>query len=89
MSRISKQKQEKIKEEILSILYENSPKLLHTNKISDLIIRDEEFTLKLLKELEAQNLVIKIDKTTKGRPYLARKRWRLSQEVYEAYKKLI
>lgn len=89
MSRISKQKQEKIKEEILSILYENSPKALHTNKISNLIIRDEEFTLRLLKELETKNLVRKVNKNTRGGSYLARKRWGLSKEVYDAYKGLI
>ena len=89
MSEISKQNQEKIKEEILLVLYENTPKALHTSKISGLIIRDEEFTLKLLEELEKQNLIVKVNKNALGMNYLARKRWKLSKEVYDAYKGLV
>lgn len=89
MSRISEEKKQKIKEDILSLLFDNSPKAMFTNEIAIALARDEEFTLKLLKELNSQNLVIKVIKNEHGRPYLARKRWNLTSKTYGAYKDLL
>lgn len=88
MPQISKKKTQKIKEEILRILFESSPRPLYTSKIADEVIRDEEFTLTLLKELNKENFVKLVNKNSKGTIYLARKRWTLKPKVYEAYKKL-
>jgi ribosomal protein S25 len=86
---ISEKKRQKIKEEILRVLFENSPKALYTYKIADEVIRDEEFTLTLLKELHKDNFVKLVNKNSRGTIYLARKRWTLKPKVYEAYKELL
>lgn len=89
MSKISEAKKQKIKEDILSFLYENSPRALFTNEIAVSIARDEEFVLDLLKDLNSQNLVVKVTKNGQGKAFLARKRWNLSPQAYNAYKNLL
>lgn len=86
MSKISKEKQEKIMSNILAILYEHSPQPLFTSEISKLELRDEEFIKRLLFELKAKGLIIQITKNPKGTPYLKRARWKLTNQAYEAYK---
>jgi len=83
---ISKEKREKISEQILVLLYSVSPKLLFTYKIAQEIARDEEYTKKLLQELRKKGLVVVVKKNPKGIPYLKRLRWRLSDKAYQAYK---
>jgi len=83
--RLSKDKIDRIKEAILLVLYKNSPKPLFTSDISLEIIRDEEFTKRVLKELETQKFIVSIDKNPAGIPYSRRLRWRLSTKTYEAY----
>jgi predicted transcriptional regulator with HTH domain len=85
MPRISTQKIEKIKEQILFYLYTTSPKQVFTSKIAAELARDEEFIKKLLIELENQQLVNKISKNSKGKNYKVRLRWRISNKAYEAY----
>ena len=87
MSKISKEKQEKIMASIVSTLYEYSPKSLFTVEISKAQARDEEFVKKLLLELKKKNLVVEVKKNPKGKTYLRRSRWKLSDAAYEAYKK--
>ena len=89
MSKISPQKKEKIKEEILSLLYESSPRSLFTIQIAEEIIRDNEFTKKLLLELKSKSLVEEIKRSKGGSTYLKRTKWKLTQEAYSAYKKLV
>jgi len=84
--RISQEKQEKISEQILAFLYSISPKAVFTSHIAQEVIRDEEFTKKLLLELKKKKLVNEIKRNPKGQFYLRRIRWRLSDEVYKAYK---
>ncbi|MBA7685002.1 hypothetical protein ES703_93415 [subsurface metagenome] len=86
MSKISKEKQEKIMANIIATLYEYSPKALFTVDISRLQARDEEFVKKLLLELKGKNLVVEIKKNPKGIPYKRRSRWKLSDAAYQAYK---
>lgn len=86
MSKISNEKIEKIKEEILRVLYECYPEFKYTHDVSDLILRDDEFTLNLLKELEKLNLV-KILEESKGANI--KRKWSLNQIAYEKYKELI
>ena len=86
--RISEQKQNKIKENILALLYENSPKALYTASIAQELARDEEFTKKLLQEMLKQGLVSCVKKSPKGVFYKRRQRWKLSKKAYEAYSNL-
>jgi len=85
--RISQEKQKKIKESILLLLF-NSPKALFTASVAKELARDEEFTKRLLIELENQGLVKKVNKDDKGRPYKKRVKWTLTPKAYEAYKQL-
>lgn len=89
MTRLSKEKTQKIKEEILSIIYHNSPKAMFTNSIAQELIRDEEFTKRLLLELKREGLVNEIKKSKEGYEYCKWRRWKLSQKTQEAYKNLI
>jgi len=84
--KISKGKKEKISEQILSLLFQESPKFLFTSQIAGEIARDEEFVKKLLLDLKKKNLVVEINKSPKGIAYSRRIRWSLTDKVYEAYK---
>jgi hypothetical protein len=84
--RISQDKKTKISEQILSLLYDHSPKSLFTAQIARDIIRDEEFTKSLLKDLEKKDFIVNIDKNNSGKQYLRRQRWRISNKVYDFYK---
>jgi hypothetical protein len=85
MSKISRQKQEKIMANIISILYEHSPEALFTSHIAKIEGRDEEFTKTLLLELKIKGLVYEVNKNPKGIQYTKRQRWRLSNKTFEAY----
>ncbi len=83
---ISKEKKEKISEQILAYLYITNPKPLFTFYIAKEIARDEEFVKKLLKELKKKDLVIEITKNSLGKEYIKRSRWKLSEKAYLFYK---
>lgn len=83
--KISKEKKDKIKEQILSFLLHIYPNSKFTAEISREIARDEEFTKELLKELKNKNLVVDIKKNPEGIIYSRRRRWRLSKKVYNTY----
>ena len=87
MTKISKEKQDKIMSNIINTLYQNSPQALFTSAISNIEIRDEEFIKKLLLELKEKKLVVEIKKSPEGLDYIRRSRWRLSEKAYTAYKK--
>ncbi len=84
--KISQEKKDKISEQILAFLYEISPRAVFTSHIAQEIARDEEFIKELLLNLKKKHFVIEIKKNPKGKPYLRRSRWGLSDGVYEAYK---
>lgn len=84
--RISKEKREKISEQILACLYHNFPVSLFTSTIAKETARDEEFTKTLLKELWNKNLVMPIRKNSHGITFSRRIKWRLSNQAYNAYK---
>lgn len=88
MPRISQTKENKIKETILHLLFQQSPKSLFTYHIAQELARDEEYIKKLMIELETKNLVNGVKKNADGKDYSRRIRWRLSSQTYEAYKKL-
>lgn len=83
--RISKEKKDKIIEQILLYLYQVFPKNPFTSEIAKEIARDEEFIKKLLLELREKNFIIAIKKNKKGQPFSRRSRWRLSNKVYDIY----
>lgn len=83
---ISKEKKEKISEQILACLYSTNPKPLFTFHIAKEIARDEEFVKKLLIDLKKKDFVVKVTKNPKGKDYLKRSRWKLSEKIYILYK---
>ncbi|MBU1252102.1 MAG: hypothetical protein KJ905_01395 [Nanoarchaeota archaeon] len=85
--KISKEKQEKISEHILSLLYSISPKSLFTSHIAIEVARDEEFIKKILLKLKKKGILNQIQKNKGGKQYLKRSRWSLSADVYSIYKK--
>ena len=84
--RISKEKRDKISEQILALLYSKFPQPLFTSKIAEEIARDEEFVKNILLELKGKGLLVEIKKNPEGVSYLKRARWTLSDKAYEAYK---
>ena len=84
--KISKQKRDKISEQILAHLYSIAPKPAFTAHIAKETARDEEFVKKLLQNLKEKGLVIEIKKNPKGKPYLRRSRWQLTEQAYLSYK---
>jgi hypothetical protein len=83
---ISKEKKERISEQILAHLYLNNPKPLFTVDVAKEIARDEEFVKKLLKELKKKELVLQITKNPQGIDYIKRSRWKLSEKAYLSYR---
>lgn len=84
--KISKQKREKISEQILAHLFSKNPQTIFTSYIAQEIARDEEFVKKMLIELKEKKLVLEIKKNKEGIDYLRRSRWKLSNEAYNLYK---
>ena len=84
--KISKEKQQKISEQILAQLYLSNLRPLFTSHIAREIARDEEFIKKLLIELKSKGLVIEVKKNPQGIDYTQRSRWKLSDQAYEVYK---
>jgi len=85
MPRISHQKIQKIKEQIIFFLYSVFPKQVFTSHIAIEIARDEEFMKFLLEQLQKDKLIIKINQNPKGIKYKRRLRWRLSNKAQKAY----
>ena len=83
--KISQEKLNTIKEQILSQLYHNFPTQLFTSQVASSIARDEEFIKKLLLELKSKGLIISIKKNTKGIDFTRRIKWQLSTNAYNAY----
>lgn len=85
MSNISEEKKERLKEEVLRVMYENHPSFLYTYQIADLLIRDDEFVLRLLKGLKEKDLIICLEESS-GKN--VKRKWGLKKEVYEKYREL-
>ena len=86
--RISQKKVDRIKEEILAVLFRNSPRAMFTADIADNMARDEEFVKRLLLELESKNLIASVKKNPNGVDYIRRIRWRLASQTFQAYRKV-
>ena len=86
--RISKTKIDRIKEEILSTLFRNSPKAMFTSEIAEHLARDEEFIKRLLEELEKNSLIAGVRKNNKGIDYIIRIKWGLTNNAFQAYQRI-
>jgi predicted transcriptional regulator with HTH domain len=82
---ISKEKKDRISEQILQYLFQSFPKQMFTSDIAKEIARDEEFIKVMLLDLEKKDLVVRVNKNSEGINYLRRLRWRLSNKVHELY----
>ncbi len=80
--KLSEDKIKKISEQIINLLYLNAPKSLFTSHIAKELARDEEFIKKLLFDLKKKGIVVEVKKNPKGKEYFRRKRWKLSDRVY-------
>lgn len=87
--KLSQEKRDKIEEQILSQLYHCFPELKFTAEIARELARDEEFIKALMIDLQNKKLVLCIRKNPQGEVYSRRQRWRLSNNAYDAYKKVI
>ena len=87
MSRISDKNIEKIKNEILYLLYESKLNGLFTKKIADELARDDEFVLRLLNGLEKDKIVKTVNSHLKSN-FIRRKKWVMTEEAYKKYKEL-
>ena len=83
--RLSKEKRDKISEQVLSLLYHSFPKQLFTAEIAREMARDEEFIKNLLYELKDNNLLVAIKKNEKGLNFIRRVRWQLTSEAFKIY----
>ena len=86
MPKISDKKKEKISEQIVNLLFSKFPKLIFTSEIAEELARDEEFIKKLLQDLEAKEIVKRINKNPQGKKYLRRSRWRVTNKIHQIYK---
>lgn len=84
--KISKEKKDKISEQILAFLFSNSPRPMFTFHIATEIARDEEFVKELLKSLKHKGLVNEVNKNPEGISYKRRTRWKLTDKAYSIYK---
>jgi predicted transcriptional regulator with HTH domain len=85
MPTISKEKKERISEQILQYLFQSFPKQMFTSDIAREIARDEEFIKVILIDLEKKGLTVRITKNQEGTDYIRRLRWRLSNKAHEIY----
>lgn len=86
MPRISKQKRDKIIEQIIFYLFQIFPKQVFTSDVAKELARDEEFIKEIMVDLSKKDLVVRIDKNSDGLQYKKRLRWRISNKAYDIYK---
>jgi len=87
MPKISKEKKDKVSEQILHFLFSVSPEPKFTSEIAEEIARDEEFVKVLLMDLKEKALINEINRNQSGTQYLRRQRWILSPSAFDVYKK--
>jgi hypothetical protein len=84
MSKVSQESMERIQSNILRILYDEAPVSISANRIAEIEIRDKQFILKLLKDLERKKLVKNATK------HFSRKNfWIMTSSAYKRYEELL
>jgi len=77
MSRISQSGFKRIAEQALGVLYDSFPVPLSTRQVSEELVRDNEFTLKILQFLEQQRLAARVEQGKTG-PLERSIRWKIT-----------
>lgn len=83
--KLSKEKRDRISEQVLAFLYQSFPRAKFTAEVAKEIARDEEFVKNILFDLKDKNLVLAVKKNESGKDFIRRIRWQLSAPVYKAY----
>lgn len=89
MPLISSEKKKKISEQVLELLYSQYPHALFTAQIAREIARDEEFTKKLLEDLEKKSLLKHAKTNPEKAEYSKRMQWTLSPAAKQKYDELV
>ncbi len=84
MTKLSEKTKKLLKDDILSLLYNNPFKAMFTNEIAREIRRDNEFVKKLLLELKAMGLVENVKTNIRGKRYKKRMKWRIPLKLIKA-----
>ena len=84
MSKISKDNIEKIKSNVLRILFDESPKPMSATAIASTEARDKQFILKLLGDLEKKKIVRDVSKD-----FSRKSHWVMTDDAYKKYKELL
>lgn len=85
MSKLSSKGVEQLKANILRTLYDESPRALSAPEIASLEIRDKEFILRLLQEMEKKHLV----KNIAPKHFSRKNIWIMTDQAYKKYKELL
>jgi len=88
MSKISLNTINLLKDDIISILYENQLRPLLTIEVAKELRRDKEFTKKLLLELKQKGILNEIKKNNKGKDYIKRSKWLIKPNIINKYNEL-
>jgi len=86
MSKLSQDSIKTVKANIIRLLYDEYPKSLSATAIGKYEARDKQFVLRLLLELEKDNLIKTIKKTNQGKPFLKKQKWTLTDKYFNFYK---
>lgn len=84
MSIISEKNLEKIKSNVLRVLYDESPSPISANYIADVEARDKQFILKILNDFEKKKIVRNTTKSFSRKSF-----WIMTDEAYVKYKELL
>ena len=84
MSRMSEVNIEKIKSNVLRVLFDEAPVAISATAIAVIEARDKQFILKLLRELEKQKVVKNVTKDFSRKKY-----WAMTGDAYRKYKELL
>lgn len=87
MTKLSEKTKKYVKDEIVSVLF-NSRAAMYANQVASNMGRDKEFIKQMLLELEEMGVVVRFDKSRKGKAYKERCRWRLKPEVEKAFRQM-
>ena len=85
MVKLSKKTVDLLKDDVVSILYENSLKPLFTNEIAVLLRRDKGFVKMLLLELKELGVVENVGMNKRKKSYLLRQRWMIMPSVLKRF----
>ena len=84
MVKLSLKTKQHLKDDIVSVLYDKSPRSLFAFTIALELRRDKEFVKGLLIELESLGIVERMAKNARGQPYTRRVKWRIPFHVLKA-----